>query len=173
MNFTLFDRFKKIDGRTIYREITEIIKFYRLRFELRKTEDDEKKKLFYLTGFDKHKNKEYHTPFITIAFGPIGGAIVPVGVKIHLHVNTLFNDAGIFCDPIEDDSATYFYSDTYRLDKWKKDKKQLVEAIEFSIKTLDDYFAKYEDWIEGRVGLEEIHFESMNPNKKLAKKEAK
>lgn len=166
----MFDSFKKIDGRTIYREITEIIKAYRLRFEIIK-EDGFNRKYFYLPEYNKSKGHDHYDGFIKLYFGVFEDTFVPVSVEIARNVSVYFTEqSGSVAKPCNLVEYVYGESWKYKLSKWKRDKKKLIEALDYAIERYAERHSDYIDWINGNVGTDEIHFESL---KKLPKKENK
>jgi hypothetical protein len=156
----IFDRFRKISGEDIYKEICDIIVTYKLRFDIHK-EENLKTKDFYNPYYQEKTDNRW---FIRLGFGPFQGTVVPVCVEIARHVEVRLNSSGVHCSPI--DTVGYVYGTgkgyMYNLHKWKRDKKLLIRALDFSYEQYQKWEYNYRDWLDGSVGWDVIHFESLN-----------
>ena len=159
----IFDRFRKISGEDIYREVCDLINTYKLRFDIHK-EDNLKSKDYYNPYYPEKTDDRW---FIRLAFGPFQDAVVPISCVINRHVSINFNCSGLHIRPI--DPVEYIYGNVdgymYNLHQWKKDKKLLIRALDFSYEEYQKWEYNYQDWLDGSIGWDVIHFESLNREK--------
>lgn len=159
----IFDRFRKISGEDIYREVCDLVNTYKLRFDLHK-EENLKTKDYYNPYYPEKTENRW---FIRLGFGPFEDTIVPISCVIARHVCIRFNCSGLHIEPV--DTVEYIYGTgghyMYNLRKWKKDKKLLIKALDFSYETYQNYQYNYQDWLDGSIGWDVIHFESLNREK--------
>ena len=159
----IFDRFRKISGEDIYKEVCDIINSYKLRFDLHK-EDNLKTKDYYNPYYPEKIDKRW---FIRLGFGPFQDAVVPVGVEFARHATARFNCSGLHIEPSDTVCYVYGVGDNYmyNLRKWKKDKKLLIKALDFSYEQYQKWEYNYQNWLDGSIGWDVIHFESLNREK--------
>ena len=155
----IFDRFRKISGEDIYREVCDLINTYKLRFDIHK-EDDLKSKDFYNPYYPEKTDNRW---FIRLGFGPFQDTVVPVGVVLARHVTVHLNYSGLHIEPF--DTVAYLYCHMYNLHRWKKDKRLLIKALDFSYEQYQKWEYNYQEWLDGSIGWDVIHFESLNREK--------
>lgn len=164
----IIDYFRKIDGETIYREISDIIAKYRLHFDLTK-EPNKRYKDFYNPFYQKKTNNRW---FIRLGFTEFNGVVVPLGAIVRKHATITMSQDGLGIEPCCNESFSYGTGKgwEYNLWKWKKTKKELIKALDFSYDMYQKYEYIYQDWIDGSIDWNLIHFESMNRENRVKNK---
>lgn len=159
----IFDRFRKISGEDIYREVCDLINTYKLRFDIHK-EDNLKSKDYYNPYYPEKTDDRW---FIRLGFGQFQDAVVPISCVINRHVFIQFNCSGLHIRPRDPEEYLYGNGEgyMYNLHQWKKDKKALIKALDFSYEEYQKWEYNYQDWLDGSIGWDVIHFESLNREK--------
>ena len=174
---SIFDHFRSISGAEIYRETCDLIKEYRLKYQVEAvvpTDDPEeqakrhkmKRKSFYLDSF---ANKDW---FIQFKYAPVNGKFLPIITRICQVSNILITEEGIKCNP--DNVACFAYNMDYCLADWKKVKKRLIRALEYALDTGNRVQEHWGDWLAGEEDKTLIHYEqAKKPNTVILKKAKK
>ena len=171
---SIFDYFRSISGAEIYRETCDLIKEYRLKYQVEavvQTDNPEeqekrhklKRKSFYLDGF---ADRDW---FIQFKYCPVNGKFLPIITRICKTVNILITEDGIKCNP--DNLACFAYNSSYCLADWKRAKKKLIKALEFALDTGNRIQEHWGDWLDGEEDKSLIHYEqAKKPNTAIIKK---
>lgn len=152
----IIDRFKHIEGRDVFIELCDLIKEYRMRFEVKK-EDNEHSKTFYLPYFD---NKDY---FIKFEYAPYKGTSVPYRMIVYQNCGVTLGDDGLRINTTNPTRIPYVGDKKISIHQWKKVKKNLIEAIDFAI---DKVAERYYEWTDGEVNPRLMYFESLRVKQK-------
>lgn len=171
---SIFDNFRSISGAEIYRETCDLIKEYRLKYQVEAvvpTDDPEeqekrhkmKRKSFYLDGF---ANRDW---FIQFKYSPVNGKFLPYLTCVCKMTSIRITEDGIKCYP--DRFACFSYNEKYCLADWKKTKKKLIKALEYALDTGDRVQEHWGDWLAGEEDKTLIHYEqAKKPNTVIIKK---
>lgn len=171
---SIFDNFRSISGAEIYRETCDLIKEYRLKYQVEAvvpTDDPEeqekrhklKRKSFYLDDF---ANKDW---FIQFKYTPVNGKFLPYLTRICKTSNILITEEGIKC--ISSSIACFAYNGSYCLADWKDAKKRLIEALEYALDTANRIQEHWGDWLAGEEDKTLVHYEqAKKPNTVIIKK---
>lgn len=171
---SIFDNFRTISGAEIYRETCDLIKEYRLKYQVEAvvpTDDPEeqakrhkmKRKSFYLDSF---ANKDW---FIQFKYAPVNGKFLPYLTRICKTPNILITEDGIKCNP--NDLACFAYNGSYCLADWKNVKKKLIRGIEYALDTANRVQEHWGDWLADEEDKTLIHYEqAKKPNTAIIKK---
>lgn len=173
---SIFDNFRSISGAEIYRETCDIVKEYRLKYQVEAvvpTDDPEeqqkrhkmKRKSFYLDSF---ANRDW---FIQFGYAPVNGKFLPFLVRICKSPNIVISEEGIKCNP--EDISIFAYDEEYCLADWKKAKKQLIAAIEYALDTGNIVQSHWGDWLAGEEDKTLIHYEQAKKANTVIIKKAK
>lgn len=155
----IIDRFKHIDGRDVFIELCDLIKEYRMRFVLKK-EDNEHHKRFYLPYFD---NKDY---FIEFEYAPYKGTFVPYRVTVYQNCGVTLGADGLKIDTTNLTRISLIGDKKISIHQWKKIKKNLIEAICFAIEKVDKIAEHYYEWTDGETNPRLMYFESLRTKQK-------
>lgn len=155
----IIDRFKHIEGREVFIELCDLIKEYRMRFEVKK-EDNQHHKTFYLPYFD---NKDY---FIKFEYAPYKGTFVPYRMIVYQNCSVNLGDDGLTIDTTNSTRIFYIGDKKISIHQWKKVKKNLIEAIDFAIDKVDKVAEHYYEWTDGEVNPRLMYFESLRVKQK-------
>lgn len=155
----IIDRFKHIEGRDVFIELCDLIKEYRMRFEVKK-EDNEHSKTFYLPYFD---NKDY---FIKFEYAPYKGTFVPYRMTVYQNCGVTLGDDGLTIDTTNPTRIFYIGDKKITIHDWKKVKKNLIESIDFAIDKVDKVAEHYYEWTDGEVNPRLMYFESLRVKQK-------
>lgn len=149
----LIDHFRKVSGETVFRELCDIIRQYKLRFDIVKTDVEHKKK-FCLPYFNDNDW------FIEFTYAPYSGTYVPTDIAVCQNVRISLAGKGLTCDTYNGEVFSYG-SEKIRLSQWKKVKKRLIAALDFSIDVLDQIADKYSAWTDEEMDTSLLRFESI------------
>ena len=174
---SIFDNFRSISGAEIYRETCDLIKEYRLKYQVEAvvpTDDPEeqekrhkmKRKSFYLDSF---ANKDW---FIQFRYAPVNGKFLPIITRICKKTYVVISEDGIKCNP--DNVVCFAYNANYCLADWKDVKKRLIRGLEYALDTANRVQAHWGDWLAGEEDKTLIHYEqAKKPNAVIIKKAKK
>lgn len=155
----IIDRFKHIEGRDVFIELCDLIKEYRMRFEVKK-EDNQHHKTFYLPYFD---NKYY---FIKFEYAPYKGTFVPYRMTVYQNCGVTLGDVGLKIDTTNPTLIFYNGDKKISIHQWKNVKKNLIEAINLAIDKVDKVAEHYYEWTDGEVNPRLMYFESLRVKQK-------
>lgn len=170
---SILDYFRKISGAEIYKETCDLIRLYRLKYQVEAvvpTEDPKelerrrkmKRKSFYLDWFANHGM------FVQFRYCPVDMNFLPIQTVISRKVEIKLTENGVICEPW--DFVVYNYQHKYCLRDWKRDKKKLAKAIEFALDTPDWIHRNWGDWLSGAEDKSVIHYEAAKKPLKLTMK---
>lgn len=173
---SIFDNFRSISGAEIYRETCDIIKEYRLKYQVEAvvpTDDPEeqekrhkmKRKSFYLDSFE---NKDW---FIQFKYAPVNGRFLPYLTRICKTSNIEISEEGIKCSP--DDLACFAYNENYCLADWNEVKTKLINGLEHALDTANLVQEHWGDWLAGEEDKTLIHYEQEKKPKAVVKNKGK
>lgn len=173
---SIFDHFRSISGAEIYRETCDLIKEYRLKYQVEAvvpTDNLEeqakrhkmKRKSFYMDSF---ANRDW---FIQFKYAPVNGKFIPYITRICKVSNILITEEGIKCNP--DDVAAFAYNANYCLADWKEVKKKLIRALEYALDTANRVQEHWGDWLSGEEDQTLIHYEQAKKQNNVIIKKAK
>lgn len=149
----LIDHFRRISSETVFRELCDIIRQYKLRFDIIKNEDEHKKE-FYLPYFNTHDW------FIRFTYAPYSGTYVPIEMSVCQKASITLRRKGLSCETFNPEYF-YYFNERIRLSRWKRVKKNLIAALDFSIDTLDEIADKYSAWTSEGMDTSLLRFESI------------
>lgn len=155
----IIDRFKHIDGRDVFIELCDLIREYRMRFEVKK-EDNEHSKTFYLPYFD---NKDY---FIKFDYATFKGTFVPYRMIVYQNCGVTLGDDGLTIETTNSARIFYIGDEKITVHKWKKIKKKIIESIDFAIEKVEKVAEHYYDWTDGEINPRMMYFESLRVKQK-------